>query len=393
MSFVLALLLVAGLAAPALAAGAGPEPAELLDLFRRLDRSLKDGDAYSRYDNEAGSLAWGQSYAFTAYLDAFLATGDQAWLEKLRTQAARVLAARDDVLGRRDAGGHVRVGWGTSRYSTTGRLVWQVHSAMIVLPLVLAADVVGRDPALKRFASDAEQWTATAVRALGEFDDRWIYDPARDEGCYVREPLRPVDQRLERCEVLNTDLVTARVFEALARLGAGNQYEPRLRALLRRFRATLRSTADGRYVWPYRYGHPRVEDLSHASTYVAVVLDAVDRGMVFTRADGSAFVRTFLSARRGAQFHTYVDGSGPPLPRFDVTPGLWLDLARIDCQVHETLWAALGEKFRAPFAVHPADLAVVAKFLRYARCQDRAAGSAPVPGVPAGSGAEGPRTR
>ncbi|MEV4760354.1 hypothetical protein AB0J86_35355 [Micromonospora sp. NPDC049559] len=94
-----------------LGATAGPARASGNDWYDRyvaMDAAVGDSSYTSR---DSATLAWGESYILSSYLDVYQLTRDTHWLDRLVTHADRIIANADD----QDGDGYL--GWSTSRYS------------------------------------------------------------------------------------------------------------------------------------------------------------------------------------------------------------------------------------------------------------------------------------
>ena len=97
--------------------------------------ALNGGRAFCDWDNEYGSLAWGESFILDSLLDMYESTGDESYLDEFVVHADAVIAQGDDFAGRFDYRGRSLPGWGTSGpYTlatidlpdTVGQPAWQV---------------------------------------------------------------------------------------------------------------------------------------------------------------------------------------------------------------------------------------------------------------------------
>jgi len=85
-------------------------------------QDLNAGDSFSTWDNEYGTLAWGESFILESFLNMYEATGDDFYLEQFVKHAQAVIAQGDDHAGRLDYRGQVLPGWGTSGPVTVAQL-------------------------------------------------------------------------------------------------------------------------------------------------------------------------------------------------------------------------------------------------------------------------------
>lgn len=103
--------------------------------------NLNNGQAFSRWNNEYGAVAWGESFILDSLLNMYQATGHETYLATFVDHADAVIAQGDDQAGRPDYRGLRLSGWGTSGSVTLARTVF---SDTLGQP---AVEVLGR-PAL-----------------------------------------------------------------------------------------------------------------------------------------------------------------------------------------------------------------------------------------------------
>jgi hypothetical protein len=86
--------------------------------------NLNNGQAFSEWDNEYGTLAWGESFVLDSLLSMYEATNREVYLEQFVTHADAVIAQGDDHVGRPDYRGLALPGWSTSGPVTLARTVF-----------------------------------------------------------------------------------------------------------------------------------------------------------------------------------------------------------------------------------------------------------------------------
>jgi hypothetical protein len=114
--------------------------------------------------------------------------------------------------------------------------------------------------------------------------------------------------------------------------------------MARNFKRALREK-EGCYVWNYhdrveagKMLHSRVEDTSHGRIDIAFVVEAIQRGVVFTEADGQRFARTLMDlmwngSTTKPMFGRYIDTTTKPV--FIVNG--WIKLCRFDPRIAEIM--------------------------------------------------------
>ncbi|MHC4831899.1 MAG: hypothetical protein ACYTFT_16350, partial [Planctomycetota bacterium] len=87
----------------------------LLARHAQIDQSMNAGQGYSAH-KDSGTLAWAESYILQSYVEAYRASGDRSYLDKIVDHGDRVLSTATDPQG------DTRLGWQTARYSTSRSL-------------------------------------------------------------------------------------------------------------------------------------------------------------------------------------------------------------------------------------------------------------------------------
>jgi len=122
---------------------------------------------------QPGVYAWGEAHLQYAYSLQFEATGDPRYLDVLVSRFRRLLALRDDRVGRRDElRGRVMPAWGSVRFSTRppfeGKSTcWAVHAGMILYPAARFVRMVQADPGLsRRYAGPVAEFRKAITDAI-----------------------------------------------------------------------------------------------------------------------------------------------------------------------------------------------------------------------------------
>jgi hypothetical protein len=351
----------------------------LIERFTAFDLALNKGEGYSSLDNAEGKLAWGESYLMESYLVMYEATRDKKWLEKFVVHAQRVVNNTDKARGIKDYKGRSEVGWSSLIYSpqygwkkgdkiesSTVNKPWIMfwgHSGMIICPFVKFAIIVQSHPELSGYAKQASSLVKVAEEAVTVFDKDWRFDASSGEGYFVAEKDEPARGNLR--QPLDRDLAMGRVYVGLCKLGKGQKYCERAKALATLLKNRL-MLKDGRYVWNILGTTP--EDISHGAIDIAFAYDAFDAGIEFTRNDMSLFSQTLIKAFNGSQFAKFVDGTGDDDSVYSnsLASGRWLDLSTFGCQAYKTVYSFFEKYLTTPrTTVSPQVLLGISKLIKY----------------------------
>jgi len=355
----------------------------LIERFAAFDMALNKGEGYSTVDNAEGKLAWGESYLMESYLVMYEATHDTKWLDKFVWHAQRVVNNTDKARGIKDYRGRSAVGWSSLIYSpqhgwkkgdkiesTTANKPWIMfwgHTGMIVYPFVKFSSIVQRHPELSGYAEQAGFLVNVSEEAVAVFDKDWRFEASSGEGYFAAEKDEPARGNLR--QPIDRDLALGRVYVGLCKLGKGQKYCGRAKALASMFKSRL-TLNDGRYVWNIFGTTP--EDLSHGAIDIAFAYDAFDAGISFTRNDMLLFSHTLVRAFNGSQFTKFVDGSGEDDSVFTYSLGSarWLDLSSFGCEPYKTVWSFFEKYLATPRAsVSPQVLLGISELIKYSeRC-------------------------
>ena len=313
--------------------------ASIVHKFDEVDAASVNVAKWSAFTNEGGDLAWGTSYVLNAYLDMYEATKDVWYLGKFVIIADSVAKKTDAVRRVPDYKGRCRVGWGSVTFSKhRERIVFLVHSAMIVYPLIRFAEITQRSMRQPVFSTEAEMYRQVAESALNEFNAEWR--TARDgSGFYVTEDGQPSDDTLhpDTPAPINVQAAAGRAFILLWKVTGRPSYRLRSEALARYFRHHLRIDHYGGYAWNYWY--PGVglaslspEDISHGAIDVDFAVLAAHSNLIFKVADIERFTQTFFRLINGTRQGDTAD--------LDAT-GRWLSLSEESCKIYDVLLPSL----------------------------------------------------
>jgi len=233
------------------------------------------------------------------------------------------------------------------------------YVGIIYHPLLRFAEMVRADASLKEFAPAAQRFTHAADESYEEFRDHWRSGPGEDEGYYIcckRGGPFVYDNIGEPFNYLGAH-VSSEI--ALYRLTGKLIYKDHVRRMANLFKHRLKLMPGDLYVWNYWYepittGWTReddvsdnlpelaarvaVEDVSHATLDIQLVLNAARAGIVFDHTDLRRFANTFLQnvfLPDGSGFNGRVDGTGRDSRYAKAGVTGWLPLAEVDPAVYE----------------------------------------------------------
>lgn len=326
-------------ALPGTAAQAGGwDKAKLVQRFDLIETGFHNGDGYSLSTNEAGELAWGESYLLEAYINMYQGTGELKYLNKFVKHADRVIGNTDAARKIKDYKGRSLAGWSATKYTNNGeRAVGIVDTGMISYPLALFALAV-QEEGLTGFEKQAERYQGIAAEAVAIFDGNWVLDRKSGEGHYQfdrEDPTRKA-QPYPMPVPFNRQLALGRTHIILSKLTGSRAYRDKATALAKHFRANLRLESDGAYVWDYWYGnglklYGNPENISYAAMDLDFVMLAYGNDIVFTEEDIGRFLTTYESRiYRNGKFSDYVTGKNAGNTYLDAVGRLQV-LSEVDC--------------------------------------------------------------
>ncbi len=314
--------------------------------------NVAGGDWYRTSDNEAATLAWGESYLMMGLAAMFRATGDPVWLSRLSWHIDGVLASRDDARGVADYRGVSAACWRNLHYQPADEpYCYVVHSGMIGYPMAEFARLVQEsglddepDTDGVPFGDKADAYAAAAAEVVAAHDDQW--DSA---GYYV---FRPDASFLTYAGVdvpLNQSNAMGRLLLALHDVTGDPAYLDKATALASRFDAQLSTGSSGEHLWNYwggAYSSPG-EDVSHAAINVGFAKMAADRGIVFGAADLEAFAAAFVENVYidDATFSDFVGGGSVNTSGYRPQTGRWVLLS----PQRAAIWTAVRDLYAADY--------------------------------------------
>ena len=179
---------------------------------------------------------------------------------------------------------------------------FQVHDGMVTYPIAEFIEAVYSDPALReRFGAKADRYAKLIHdHFLLKWGKTWReFDDGTGLYCFTKNPT----QRYPGFSLPhNQYLALARtwlVMQALPGVADRALYRDRAEKMARFFKRHLRLN-DGAYVWHYwdplpgENANRYIEDYSHATIDISFVIEARDRGIVFTDDDMRRFASTWV---------------------------------------------------------------------------------------------------
>lgn len=238
-------------------------------------------------------------------------------------------------------------------------LAYVGYIGIIYYPLLRFAETVKADPSLAEFVPAADRFVKAADESYEEAKDHWRDGPGTDEGYYItckRGGPFPYDNVPEPFNYLGMHVSSEL---ALHRLTGKAFYLDHARRMANLFKNRMKLVDGDRYVWYYWYepintGYsreddisdnypsmtpkPAIEDSSHATLNVLLVLNAGRAGVVFDKTDLRRVANTFLRnvyIPGEARFNGRVDGTRASEAYEMVGVTGWLPLAEVDPKVYE----------------------------------------------------------
>ncbi len=238
-------------------------------------------------------------------------------------------------------------------------LAYVGYIGIIYYPLLRFAEIVKADPKLSEFVPAADRFVKAADESYEEAKDHWRNGPGKDEGYYItckRGGPFPYDNVPEPFNYLGMHVSSEL---ALHRLTGKAFYLDQARRMANLFKNRMKLVEGDRYIWYYWYepintGYsreddisdnypsmppkPSIEDASHATLNVLLILNAARAGIVFDKTDLRRVANTFLKnvyVPGEARFNGRVDGvrSSEKYEMVSVTG--WLPLTEVDPKVYD----------------------------------------------------------
>lgn len=347
----------------------------LVSKFEEFDLAINKGEGYSKALNNAGTLAWAESYLLDSYIEMYESTGDEKYLKKFIKQANDVITNTDKARKAKDYKGRERVGWSAIKYTVDNKpMVFAVHTGMIVYPFLKFALLVNKKN-LKDYKDLAQSYINFSELAIKEFDNQYFFDLTKNEGFYIWEGDEPLKTDLKASIPLNYQTALGRCLILLYNLTKDSSYLKKAEGIARYFKNNI-VFEDDRYIWGYRAElkkYPQVEDISHGAIEVEFAILAFKSGIVFEYKDMLKFVNTFKKLQKSEGFYKFVNATddksekpyiNAPGDQSDAV-GRWLDLSEFDCSVYNSVKNYfVKNKFKSQ-KEHPQVMLGLAKLIKY----------------------------
>ncbi|MGE0549265.1 MAG: hypothetical protein AB7O24_23255 [Kofleriaceae bacterium] len=277
-------------------------------LQERFDEADAQGGDW--YKNNPNGMPWGQSYVLMSYVDAFNATHDPKYLDRLAYGIDNALAVTDKARGLKDFRNESKLCWQSTGYSTQP-VCWAAHTGMLTSSMAEFALILKNAPTLAShqtydgttLGDKAATFLAAAREGVTVHEVEWRSDATT--GWYVFPPDATFYQYNGQEVPPNMYGAMGLLYIALYEATGEDLYKDRATRLAKRFRKRLTTSATtGAYLWNYwnpGFNSPG-EDLPHAALNMNFVMRAEKAGIEFTRDDVAKLVKTYL-------LHTTVDSA------------------------------------------------------------------------------------
>ncbi len=243
-------------------------------------------------------------------------------------------------------------------------LAYMGYIGIVYHPMLRMAEFVKKDAKLSELRPAADRFIKAAEESYADANKRlWREGPNAGEGYYLtceKGESFPADNVGQPINFLGMHTSSQL---ALYRLTGKKDYRDRSEKMSRLLKNRLRYNEESdTYVWTYWYepmttvgwtpadklssnvmvykGSPNVEDISHGTLDISMVMAANREGIVFTKQDVQRFANTLLKnvilpERNGIR--RAVDGSGGDYPAyFSILHG-WLELAAANPEVYHAI--------------------------------------------------------
>ncbi|MGE0872293.1 MAG: hypothetical protein AB7P03_27285 [Kofleriaceae bacterium] len=261
------------------------------------------------YKGNANAMPWGQSYVLMSYVDAFNATHDPKYLDRLAYGIDNALELTDKARGLKDFRNESKLCWQSTGYSTQP-VCWAAHTGMLGSSMAELAAILKSAPTLgshvtydgTTLGDKATTFLAAAKEMVTVHEAEWRSDATT--GWYVFPPDATFYQYNGQEVPPNMYGAMGLLYIALYDATGEELYKDRATRLAKRFRKRLVTGATGAYLWNYwnpGYNSPG-EDLPHAALNMNFVMRAEQSGIEFTADDVAKLVKTYL-------LHTTIDSA------------------------------------------------------------------------------------
>ncbi|NDD31176.1 MAG: hypothetical protein EB084_23235 [Proteobacteria bacterium] len=345
----------------------GQVPTSSLQAWFNTAARFADNTYYGR-NNLDGTLAWLESEVVEGYLEAYEATKNTKYLDKVSRHLDKIVQLRDSAVGWKDYRGLSLPAWQSTKYDIENKPgIWAVHTGIIAHGLAKFAALVKHDN-LSAYQTKADAYLQAARSALAVHDDEFVTQG--DAGFYIARKGFPIATDGVNLPT-NMNLAMALAHLAVYQASGDAAQLERATRIARTVQGTLTPTSTGGCTWHYTFdqgfdgwgpgtsthtpsstGNRTVEDTSHGALDVQAISALHEAGVVFTDSDmqrlGSQLERVVLKTD---VFPAYIDGSGT-----SANPGKvasWSDLSHWSPSVSQHAFDQLMQVPLAPGKVPP----------------------------------------
>ncbi len=240
--------------------------------------------------NEAGMLAWCESYILTDLLDRYEFLGDTAAANTFLEHTKQIMAGYDRKSRDSQRGSRHTRGWVSKKYSNGKPSYWLVHTGQITRNFARFAAVVHQKKA-KRYSADAKRLATTARSFFKSYDVDW--DGKRYHHPGNRDTRNPSTTALP----LNMQATFGMTAIYLYDYTGDKSFRTRATAIadytLRFFKISLDFRGTG-VVWPYSETE-KTEDTSHALLTLRFLHLAMQNNISVSQSQYRTIVKSFIS--------------------------------------------------------------------------------------------------
>jgi hypothetical protein len=336
-------------AALTLAFAATTAHADFAAKFDATDLALNGGWGYTGTDNTDGGLAWEESYVMMGYMEMYRGSGNKKYLRKLVAHAEKVIALRDDMIGRVNyRGDHPHAVWSAAGNYTTDPAVYVSytgHDGMITTPMAdFARTVLAPSSGLLNEMSESgftfqnrANWLVDRIKeTIAEHDFEWD----APTGTYVTDP-KATTSKGQTGDIMPINLMAAMAstLVLMDAIAPNTAYQNKAIGVASYFKSALKLQTDGSYKWGYNKGSSNTEDISHGSHELELAVLCAERGWVFSPEEIKRFTINVQRIYAGPRaFMSEVDGSGKVNSANHVVAiGSWLVLTGYDRDIYQTI--------------------------------------------------------
>ena len=315
--------------------------------FNEINMRINNGDGYINDLNQYNEIHhWKMAWLMMAYLNAYKATEDTFYLDKLISQADYAISMRDDNRNYQDYNGQALAGWSDSGATETNQpMRFSVESGIITYPLVEFALLVKSDESLQiRYQQKANEYIQETEEVIAAHEPEYREGPnevaEEDEGYYIFPEDAPVE--LPGINVPNNyQLAMGSTLISLYQLTNNADYLDKAQRVGRILSRDL-TLQDNTYTWHYwprqglEHTNYRIEDMSHATIDLIFAKKAFQEN-IFNQEDMERFTRTFTNniyQENDYEIAKRVDGTEITTELSYIrTLARWIELTNFDIQV------------------------------------------------------------